>query len=134
MVALKDLQGESKANAEIDVLLKNLSGQIREEIEFESQINFAWESDNPASQEALEEARKIFSKTDILVIIGYSFPTFNRSVDKDLFKLLPKHCMIYYQAPENVVGELIEKFKAICKVGNVHPVKNTDQFHIPFEL
>jgi len=115
-------------------LLNYFDNSLSEKSTWRSSISFAWETDNPASQEALKEAREIFSKTDILAIIGYSFPDFNRLVDKDLFSFLPKHCKIYYQAPEADVYDLIDKLKVICKVENVHPVKNTDQFHIPFEL
>jgi hypothetical protein len=98
-------------------------------------INFAWETDNPVSQESLKEAKDIFSKTQILVIIGYSFPTFNRKVDKDLFEHLPENCTVYYQAPELVVHDLIDKLKSIKHLTNpVKPVFNLDQFHIPIEL
>jgi hypothetical protein len=98
-------------------------------------INFAWETDNPASQEALKEAKDVFSKTQVLVIIGYSFPTFNRDVDKGLFERLRPDCTVYYQAPESVVHELIDKLKSVRHITKeVKPVINLDQFHIPIQL
>jgi hypothetical protein len=48
----------------------------------ENNINFAWEKDDLK----LSNSEKILMDSDILVVIGYSFPTFNREVDKRLLK------------------------------------------------
>lgn len=54
-----------------------------DESSLENDIYFAWENNN----ETLEEQLKHFAnETDILVIIGYSFPYFNREIDSKFFK------------------------------------------------
>jgi hypothetical protein len=45
-------------------------------------ISFAWEQDNLR----LTNSEEILKDSDILVVIGYSFPTFNREIDKQLLK------------------------------------------------
>ncbi|MES2373841.1 MAG: hypothetical protein V4557_14775 [Bacteroidota bacterium] len=47
--------------------------------------------------EMINIAKSIFKETEILVIIGYSFPLFNRSIDKELFLDCPKLRSIYIQ-------------------------------------
>jgi len=102
-----------------------------------SLINYAWD-DNSSK---LKEAKRIFEATDILVIIGYSFPTFNRSVDSELLAGLKNNFdKIVYQDP-NASEELLElfhlKFKNnsgnITTKSNFKILKETDQFHIPPE-
>jgi len=45
----------------------------------------------------LKAAEKIMAKSDILIVIGYSFPLFNRSVDKQLFKNCDRLKKVYIQ-------------------------------------
>ncbi|EOQ94820.1 hypothetical protein LEP1GSC195_0931 [Leptospira wolbachii serovar Codice str. CDC] len=47
---------------------------------------FAWESDNKLVLKNRELATEILKETEILVIIGYSFPVFNRKIDRNLLK------------------------------------------------
>lgn len=69
------------------------------EITFNGHINFAWE-DTPLAKATREQAKKIFRETDILVIIGYSFPPFNKEIDSMLFNELGnRKTTIYYQDP-----------------------------------
>ena len=102
-----------------------------------SLINYAW--DNNRSK--LEEAKRIFHETDILIIIGYSFPTFNREVDAQLLiGNNNKFEKIVYQDP-NASNELLSVFDLnIEATRNIYREKkepiilqNTDQFHIPAE-
>src|SRR5690606_32094748 len=46
-------------------------------------LNFAWER-NEIQKHAISLAKHILENTDELIIIGYSFPNFNRSVDIDV--------------------------------------------------
>ncbi|MEO9954123.1 hypothetical protein [Nonlabens sp.] len=104
----------------------------------ESLINYAW--DNNDSK--IEEAKRIFNETDILVIIGYSFPTFNRAIDSRLLSGKSNSFdKIIYQDP-NASKELLELFNIQFrnKVGNLvnengqlQFKKETEQFFIPPE-
>jgi hypothetical protein len=95
-------------------------------------LSFAWESnDNPITKESLNHAKSIMSQTDYLVIIGYSFPLFNREIDIDVFSKLKQHSIVYYQdinADINYLNEITGISKNRIKI--VNDVKN---FVIPFE-
>ncbi|KEZ93832.1 hypothetical protein [Nonlabens ulvanivorans] len=102
-----------------------------------SLINYAW--DNNLSK--LKDAKRIFQETDILIIIGYSFPTFNREIDAQLLiGNNNKFEKIVYQDP-NASKELLSVFDLdIEATRNIYKEKkepiilqNTDQFHIPAE-
>lgn len=101
-----------------------------------SLINYAW--DNNSSK--LQEAKRIFNQTNILVIIGYSFPTFNRQIDSEL--LLGNNVEfdeVIYQDP-NANEDSLSMFNFNIKNNRVSRnrkkpklLKNTDQFYIPPE-
>ena len=46
---------------------------------------YSWEN-NPVFDNIRTNALKATKETDILIIIGYSFPTFNRNIDKSILK------------------------------------------------
>lgn len=56
----------------------------REGKNINNQLKFAWENDGYVSKARLR-AKEIIGKSDAVVIIGYSFPTFNREVDREIF-------------------------------------------------
>ena len=47
-------------------------------------LNFAWEK-NKASEYVLSRAKRMVKETEILVVVGYSFPDFNRETDREIF-------------------------------------------------
>lgn len=55
-------------------------------------FRFSWE--NKVDLDVLSEIAK---RTDILVVIGYSFPSFNRIIDKAFYSNLKNDCVIYTQ-------------------------------------
>lgn len=119
---------------EILETLKYISENIdRRQINFHDTINYAWE-DSPVSSKTREEAKKIFQETDILIIIGYSFPNFNKEIDKSLFeKLKGRKTTIYYQDPyasETFLRQLVnpEETKIVCENSK------TDVFILPYEF
>jgi hypothetical protein len=103
-------------------------------------LKFAWENMNPdyslKSSHILDKALAIAEKTQVLVINGYSFPGFNREIDKELFNKMYGVKTIYIQSPqandiENIIkSDLIEE-------GSTPPIfKNVgywNQFFIPSE-
>ena len=67
-------------------------------------INYSWD-DNDAK---LSNAEKLLKETDILIIIGYSFPTFNRAIDAKLLGGINNSFdRVVYQDPESS-KELLE--------------------------
>ncbi len=120
-------------------------------------VNFAWENDEQVTK-AREDAQSILLTSDVVVIIGYSFPTFNREVDREIFKQFNSHCIerrgatvtfgwkpeekfkirkkIYIQdTPENA-PKIKERLKAVGNnlfdVAEIYD--DVDQFFIPPEL
>ena len=91
---------------------------------------FAWEKDEYYPQEGIKKAIKIMSKTDIVVVIGYSFPFFNRSIDKKLFEVLKSNSKVYYQDLKPDSNFLINTYD----VKNVKSIENCNQFFLPPEL
>ncbi|MBI9038283.1 MAG: hypothetical protein JEY97_09140 [Bacteroidales bacterium] len=101
-------------------------------IDISGHINYAWEKSD-LTLKTREEAKRIFKQTDILIIIGYSFPNFNKEIDKSLFKELEgRKTEIYYQDP-NATDEFIsELFNTIS--AKIHPKKEINQFFLPYSF
>lgn len=102
-------------------------------------IEFAWEnSPKDLTENKFVSLAKQYSNTEILVIIGYSFPFFNRDIDLLFLTNMNKGGMlrkIIIQSPNNYCDALLAKF----------PILNTDrikvewfndlsQFYIPHVL
>ncbi|MBA2610525.1 MAG: hypothetical protein H0U95_01045 [Bacteroidetes bacterium] len=97
-------------------------------------FTFAWENDS-ISQGAISCAENILKETNILVIIGYSFPTFNDDIDKRLFKLLKESTnfkKIYFQDPNANKEFLFTRF-GIPEEKIKIVEKNMNQFILPID-
>jgi len=124
-------------------LESQISKLYKDDTSFEQGVTYAWEKTVHA-QQAVGLARDIMYKTDILVVIGYSFPFFNREVDRDLFgffvdKPRGSEPIIYFQDPnEEAYKSLYDKFDlsglASKERIKVIPITSVNQFHLPFEL
>ena len=122
---------------DINEILDSISyvstSERRKQIQISNHINYAWES-NPLAEKTRTEANRIFYETDILVIIGYSFPNFNKGIDKILFdKLKGRRTKIYYQDPnasEIFINQLVDsnETEVICDRVKV------DNFYLPYEF
>jgi hypothetical protein len=104
-----------------------------------SGIKFAWETNSDLATSNRENAaNNVIAKSDYIIIIGYSFPIFNREVDIKLFEKIENCKAIYIQdKPERI--ELIQnQLDSINpKINQKKLVKsqtNLDQFLIPNEL
>jgi|GEM_PF-897519 len=130
-------------------------------------FNFAWEADPnfrgkyQQHSENLEMAQKIARETQVLVVIGYSFPIFNRLIDGKLFEQMEDLEKVYVQDPnpDKIKSTMLNAFERLQKqvvvnsignpigdyLGDSPGVKlrdkvtfqleaNTGQFIVPFEL
>ena len=98
----------------------------------ESSLSFAWEG---SRNNFFTDVKNDIKGTNVLVVIGYSFPFFNRSIDRDLITSMPDLRKVYFQdkVPENIK----ERFKAVnnsSKLINLVEYSNLDQFLLPNEL
>ncbi|RKN78526.1 hypothetical protein [Ulvibacterium marinum] len=99
-----------------------------------SNFSFAWERENP-DKSIVDLAIKNTEDCLALVIIGYSFPFFNRDIDRKIIGAMKNLKSVYFQAPDADV--LIERFKAIkdnTSEINLIPKYDTGQFVLPNEL
>jgi hypothetical protein len=106
----------------------------------DTMLSFAWEDENDKKrtfiEKRIEYARRIATGTEILVVVGYSFPFFNRKVDDIIIdEMRSTLTKIYYQDPYLDGSQLINQFNlagdAATKIDHVSRVEN---YHIPFEL
>ena len=99
-----------------------------------SAISFAWE-DQGISPYVINEAISKTSDATILVVIGYSFPFFNRIVDRKILKM-PQLRKIYFQAPSEGMNSVAQSFKSIREypLEGIEKITETEQFFLPPEL
>lgn len=99
-------------------------------------LSFAWESDTYRSQSISSYAANEIRNTEILVIIGYSFPFFNREIDKLLFNRMTGLKKIYYQDinAANLVTRLSSVVHDNGIIENTKVIKDVDQFFLPYEF
>ena len=93
------------------------SKYIKEKHQVYKFFNFAWETKEEKTvdhEKLIEAAAKIMEDTDILIIVGYSFPYFNSEIDKRLFaNCNPKEIIIQDLEPEQIkdrVSLLLSKY------------------------
>lgn len=108
-------------------------------------IKFAWEADDKIHKsdliqnDSLNQAIECFKNAEILVIIGYSFPTYNRQVDRRLFSALPSNLQtIYVQNPNQDITKRVEAILEGNRYSShfedvVKHIPDKDQFYLPFE-
>lgn len=77
----------------------------------------------------------IVDKTDALVIIGYTFPFFNREIDRKILLHLKPNTKIYIQDihPERIKQSL-EAITPTIQEENIVLLREVDQFYLPPEL
>lgn len=66
---------------------------------YEPDLSFAWEEDINSENSIVKRAIKASEDTEILVVIGYSFPFFNREIDRKIINSMPKLKKVYFQDP-----------------------------------
>lgn len=103
----------------------------------EPDIRFAWEE---STQNRLGNSRLNLSEVTAVIIIGYSFPYFNREIDSVLFAHLSnsKVSRMYLQYPKGVHSSVERRLRSLLlreDIEIVHiPSSDTEEFYIPDEL
>ena len=97
-------------------------------------ISFAWE--HRTNHDYYAKIHDSIIDTKILVVIGYSFPFFNRKIDKLIINdYMPHLEKVYFQAPD--AENLKERFLAITDRIQSHNLilrRDENQFTFPNEL
>ena len=106
-----------------------------------SRVSFAWDNANYTTKIYKEALINAVKDAEVLVVIGYTFPFFNREIDREIFSYMTQLKKIYIQDPnaEQIISSLDSLYsaqhKGITKVNqNVKPITNTAQFYLPPEL
>nr|WP_294993150.1 hypothetical protein [uncultured Sediminibacterium sp.] len=141
-----------RTNSVIVMLANKYASSLDEDIK---SFNYAWEDRedflmlHQRKNNIIDEATSIMRQTEILVIIGYSFPLFNREIDKKLINACKKTIRkVYIQDPKaleirdlfvsSFVGFHKHEEKSTLSNPRTIPVEfvssSLDQFLIPYEL
>jgi hypothetical protein len=102
----------------------------REFKNIDTSITFAWEK-SPMSAHSDECAHDIAGNTNTLVVIGYSFPSFNRSFDKTLISEMKELKEIIIQVPKESIDEVVLRIKSIRNDLLITPYTGVEEFYIP---
>jgi hypothetical protein len=102
-------------------------------------LSFAWERDL-SEEKVFERAIKSTEDTRVLVVVGYSFPFFNRDVDRQILDNMNKLKKVYVQDPYHA-EDIIERIKAALGDERIEhnkivfePINDKEQFYLPHEL
>ena len=93
-------------------------------------INFAWEDITHTKLKKV--GVNILSDVTDMVVIGYSFPYFNREIDDFIFSQLGNLFRVYLQFPDGEHATIDERIKKILpEQAHTIPVQGTDLYFIP---
>jgi hypothetical protein len=96
----------------------------------EPEINFAWE--DPTYNKLKNVGINLLSEITDLVVIGYSFPYFNREIDDFIFKQFDNLFRVYLQFPDGEHAAIEERIKKLLpEQAHTIPVQGTDLYFIP---
>jgi len=96
----------------------------------EPEIKFAWEDSTHNRLQNI--GLNLLSAVSDIVVIGYSFPYFNREIDALIFKEFSHVRRIYLQYPEGVHAAIEGRLKTLLPPDvNIIRVASTDLFFIP---
>lgn len=100
-------------------------------------LSFAWESNN-SENNLVNSACKAIAGSKAIVVIGYSFPFFNRDIDKILMSTIddPNGIKIYIQDknPQTIIDKLPSVLPLERTRHKIIPIPSYDQFYLPPEL
>lgn len=126
-------------NNSIDKILEdvifNYDGVISRRIP-DSLIQFAWD-ENENTKKCRIKATEIMNETNILVVIGYSFPTFNRIIDRKILENHRNFDRIVIQNTKENIDSVCDRLMALVPKIDPSKIKRiTDEaeFHMPIEI
>lgn len=99
-------------------------------------IQFAWD-ENENTKISREKAIEIMYQTNILVVIGYSFPTFNRAIDKELLRTHNTFDRIVVQNTKSNIDSVCDRLRVLAPLIEPHKivkVTEENEFHLPIEI
>lgn len=103
-------------------------------LDFKTHLSFAWE--NSANNDNLKKTlARTTDDTEIVVVIGYSFPFFNRVTDRTIFSGMSNLKKVYVQdINADAVIQAIHAVLPTDRKIDIEPIRNCEQFYLPVEL
>jgi hypothetical protein len=129
-----DKMYDDLSSSTINSVLNSYALLMVSDANYQSSLSFAWEmfaDDNEYLSKILDDT----SDTSILVVIGYSFPFFNREIDRQIIKNMKSLTKVYFQSPQADI--LRDRFTAILPSFNKNQLivyNDVGQFLLPDEL
>lgn len=120
----------------LDTIIRNFAAlRLAKNIKLFSGLSFAWERYGKPENDIISHAKNETKDTEILIVVGYSFPYFNREIDREIIGNMTELRKIYFQAPDADI--LKERFLSIrTDISNENLLSRYDvgQFLLPNEL
>lgn len=122
-------------------IIDHYINSIDQEDFYKPAISFAWDSVDETDV-MIETIKKITNTTETLVIIGYSFPFFNRRVDKAIIANMTKLNKIYIQdlKPKEIKDRFLATYPRFLEIAltgtpnEIIEINDINQFYLPYEL
>jgi hypothetical protein len=109
----------------------NLIYGYRETGVIAQKIMLAWDTQYKVVNYIRREAAKVMKESDIVVVIGYSFPDFNRHIDNAIFTEFNGKLIIQSPSAE----KMKRKFKGVKpSTSAIETITDVDSFFIPHEF
>ena len=118
----------------MDNIVRNYTAALYYSRQFYPSLSFAWEKQN-ADSSIINFSIQGTNDAEVLVVIGYSFPFFNREVDREIIGAMKNLKIVYFQSPE--ANSLRDRFYGIrpdIAKDHLHPITDVYQFFLPPEL
>lgn len=94
-------------------------------------IKFAWETTTDVFSRNIQH---VVQDSTILIVIGYSFPFFNREADQTILNLMASLKKVFVQVPEDFHHAIEERLRALNpELPPITCLSDTSLFHIPHE-
>ena len=105
-----------------------------------SRISFAWDNKKYIEDNFYDVLKNTIQDANVLIVIGYTFPFFNREIDRKLFEAMRDLRIIYIQDPNasnivsNIDSTISHKNIFLNRNKKIEAITNTSQFYLPPEL
>jgi len=119
----------------LESVLENYTSLLHTDLKLYCSLSFAWEDPVDGFGNIVEHTIKETNDTEILIVIGYSFPFFNRGIDREIINSMKKLQKVYFQAPD--ANNIRERFLSIRNnIRDEYLITrfDIDQFLLPAEL
>jgi len=139
-------------------VLNFYSEYIRDNRGMSPLLHFAWEDKEEYPQLMKKQLLNVTHKTTTLIVIGYSFPFFNREIDKLYLQNMKNLKRVYIQVPEEDGSACVERIESLIgdkrlyntrvmnrphplgpkidkdKLIEIKSINDTRQFYLPYEF